>query len=177
MIRTRRLELVPWRDEHAEPVVAIADSYRVWLNLRDRFPHPYTLEDARGWIAFNAALDGPPQNFAIVHEGAVIGGAGVEPLEDVQRIGGEVGYWLGEASWGRGFATEALVALTTYAFEEMDLSRCEAGVFGYNLASARVLEKAGYAHEGTMRRAILKDGRITDRLLYAKLRDDAAVTA
>ncbi len=172
MIRTERLELVPWDDAHVDAVVRIADSYRVWLNLRDTFPHPYTAEDARGWVAFNRELEGPTQNFALLRDGELVGGAGVEPLEDVQRIGGEIGYWLGEPYWGHGYATEAVRALTEYAFSEMDLMRCEAGVFGYNLASVRVLEKAGYAHEGTLRRAVLKDGRITDRLLYAKLREE-----
>jgi hypothetical protein len=68
MIRTERLELVPWDDAHVDAVVRIADSYRVWLNLRDSFPHPYTADDARGWVAFNRELEGPEQNFALLRE-------------------------------------------------------------------------------------------------------------
>ena len=52
-----------------------------------------------------------------------------------------------------------------------NLHRLEAAVFGWNLASARVLEKAGYSLEGRLRRSVIKDGRIADSLLYARLRE------
>jgi RimJ/RimL family protein N-acetyltransferase len=78
--------------------------------------------------------------------------------------------WLGPPFWGRGVATEALRAVTDYAFTTLDICRLEAGVFDWNPASARVLEKAGDVLEGRFRLAVTKAGRTGDRLLYALVR-------
>jgi len=82
----------------------------------------------------------------------------------VFRRSAEIGYWLGEPFWGRGIATEALGAMTEYAFAHFDICRLEAGVFEWNPASARVLEKNGYVLEGRARLGVVKDGRLGDRL-------------
>jgi len=103
-------------------------------------------------------------------DGAAVGSVGIELGTDVFRRSAEIGYWLGEPFWGRGIATEALRAMTEYAFAHFDICRLEAGVFGWNPASARVLEKAGYTLEGRARNAVVKDGRTTDRLLYGLVR-------
>jgi [ribosomal protein S5]-alanine N-acetyltransferase len=103
-------------------------------------------------------------------DGAAVGGVGIELGTDVFRRSAEIGYWLGEPFWGRGIATEALRAMTAYAFERFDICRLEAGVFDWNPASARVLEKNGYVLEGRARLGVIKDGRMGDRLLYALVR-------
>jgi ribosomal-protein-alanine N-acetyltransferase len=141
----------------------------VWLNLRDRFPHPYTARDADEWIALVSRED-PVTKFAIVVDGAAVGGAGIELGTDVARRSAEVGYWLGEAYWGRGIATEALRALTDYAWGTFDVCRLHADVFEWNPASMRVLEKAGYTLESRARRAVTKDGHTIDKLVYVQLR-------
>ena len=93
---------------------------------------------------------------------------------DVERIGAEVGYWLGRAFWGRGIATAALRLLTAHAFAaDPELRRLWAVPFVTNVASARVLEKAGYTREGTLRQSAIKDGRVLDQFMYAILRDEA----
>ncbi len=86
---------------------------------------------------------------------------------DVNRLTAEIGYWLGEPFWGRGFATVAVKAVTEYAFATFDLQRVQATVFEWNPASARVLERAGYTFEGRLRSSIVKSGRIGDALMYA----------
>ena len=86
---------------------------------------------------------------------------------DVERVSAEIGYWLGEACWGRGVCTEALAAVTAYALDTYGLTRVFAVPFAHNAASCRVLEKAGYTMEGRLRRSAIKDGRICDQLLYA----------
>jgi ribosomal-protein-alanine N-acetyltransferase len=173
MIRTavEGLILRRWHTADLEPLVRYANNRQVWLNLKDRFPHPYTEADARAWFAHCDARTGEPTSFAIDWHGEAIGGAGLEPLADVYRLTATVGYWLGEPFWGRGFATQAVRALTAYAFSTFDLHRLEATVFDWNQASARVLEKAGYALEGRLRHSIIKDNRIADTLLYARLRE------
>ena len=82
----------------------------------------------------------------------------------------EIGYWLGETFWGCGIATEALNAMSEWAFRELHLVRLYAKVFARNQASARVLEKAGYVFEGRLLAHYFRDGEYIDGLLYAKVR-------
>jgi RimJ/RimL family protein N-acetyltransferase len=169
-IETERLVLRPWQVGDEEALARHANNRKVWLNLRDRFPHPYTVEHARDWIALRTADSGPPFNLAIEHGGEAIGSVGLMPLEDVARFTAEVGYWLGEAHWGRGFAAEALRHFTVYVFEQLPFERLEAWIFAPNAASRRVLEKAGYEYEATTRRSVFKDGQFLDCHIYSRLR-------
>ncbi|WP_437678626.1 GNAT family N-acetyltransferase [Sorangium sp. So ce131] len=173
ILETPSLTLRPWTPADADALARSANDRRIWANLRDRFPHPYTRADAEGWIAFCAGRPDPGENLAIVVAGEVAGAIGLERFGDVHRHTAEIGYWLGAAYWGRGLATEAVVALTRYGFESLELERIQAPVFDWNVASARVLEKAGYTLEGRMRRHVVKDGRLADALLYARIREDA----
>lgn len=162
--------LRPWRAADAESVALNADDREVWRNMRDRFPHPYTLRDAKAWLAFAATLPSGT-NFAIDVGGVAVGGISFEPLADVFRVGAEIGYWLGRPYWGRGITTEAVRAVTEHVFRHFDFIRLQASVFSWNPASARVLEKAGYTLEATNRRAMVKEGEVGDRWLYVRLRD------
>ena len=168
-LKLERGTLRPWRVGDQASLVRHANNRNISRNLRDRFPYPYTAGDADAWIA-RATAETPPCNFAIVVDGAAVGGIGLELGEDVFRRSAEVGYWLGEPFWGRGIATEALRATTEYAFATFDVCRLTAGVFEWNSASARVLEKAGYTLESRGRLAVIKDGRTIDRLLYVLIR-------
>lgn len=170
-LRTERLTLRPWRRGDQEALAREADDVEVWRWVRDRFPHPYTVADAERWIEFAIAQPGPTRNFAIVHGEAPIGGVGLQVMEDVQRCTAEVGYWLGRAWWGRGFASEAVRRIVPYAFETFDaLTRLEAHVFDSNAASVRVLEKAGFELEARLRCAVVKQGVVQDDLVFALLR-------
>lgn len=160
-----------WRSTDVESLVRHANNPNVWMNLRDRFPHPYTASDAEDWIGMNHMLMGPPTNFAIVVGEEAVGGVGFEILDDVYQRTAEVGYWVGESFWDRGLATRAVAFITEYAFAIFpELERLQAGVFDWNLASARVLEKAGYRCEGRLARAVTKNERTGDLLIYARLR-------
>lgn len=158
--------LRPWREGDELALVRHADNYEVWRRLRDHFPHPYARADAEWWISYTR-LQNPPTDFAIEVGGEVAGGIGLEPKSDVERRSAEIGYWLGEAFWGKGIATAAVSALTDYAFEELDLVRVFAVPFLDNPASIRVLEKCGYVREGVMRRSAIKEGIVVDQVLYA----------
>ena len=162
--------LRPARTGEVTRISALAGNRKVWINLLDRFPHPYAPDDARAFLDDLSLQIGPPTHLAITLADELVGMAGFDRLSDVHRTGANIGYWLGEPYWGRGIATAALKALTLYAFEAYPLERLQAEVFGWNPASARVLEKAGYTLEGRARRSVIKAGRITDGLLYARLR-------
>ena len=166
MLKLERCELRRWRADDVASLARHADNRRVWLNLRDRFPHPYSAADAEWWVLHTSAEE-PPVHLAIVVEGAAVGGIGIELQPDVHRRSAEIGYWLGEEYWGRGIMTEAVRATTRYAIERFDLCRVFAGVFDTNPASVRVLEKAGYTFEGRMRKSVVKAGAVLDQLLYA----------
>lgn len=158
----------PWQDGDREPLVRHANNRKVWRNLKDRFPHPYTDEDARNWLAL-AQSDLDKTGFAIEVEGSCAGGIGLVPLADVHARCAHIGYWLGEPFWGRGIMTAVVGAVTDYAFAQRGFLRLEAPVFAWNPASMRVLEKCGYFREGVLRKSVFKDGEIIDSVLYAKV--------
>lgn len=164
-----------WREADAPSLAHHADNRRIWLNVRDRFPHPYTLADAESWV-MRASAARPETQFAIEVDGEAAGGVGVFLQEDVERFSAEIGYWLGESYWGRGIATAVVRRFTDYAFEAYDLCRLYANVFAWNPASGRVLEKAGYQLEGNLRQSAVKDGQVLDGLLYARVREFGGVT-
>jgi RimJ/RimL family protein N-acetyltransferase len=168
-LKTCTLRSWEWRDREA--IVRHANNRKVSLNLRDRFPFPYTERDARNWLDAVIGLE-PETNFAIDVAGEAVGGIGYTIQYDVARRSAEIGYWLGEGFWGRGIATEALIAVTDHAFANHDLCRVFAHVFDWNGASARVLEKAGYAFEGRMRKSDTKEGQTIDQLMYAMIREE-----
>ena len=168
-LRCEDFTLRNWRVGDEPSLVHHANNRKIWRNVRDRFPHPYRLEDAVWWISF-ANSERPVVNFAIDVEGAAVGGIGLILRDDVYRLSAEIGYWLGEEYWGRGIASRAARALTDYAFEQFGLCRIYAEVFEWNPASMRVLEKAGYQFEGRLRKSVVKDGQIIDACIYAAVR-------
>jgi len=158
-----------WMPGDEESLVRHADNRKIARNLRDAFPHPYTMADAQHWIQI-ANPGKPIRNFAIVVDGNAVGGIGLVLKDDVFRRSAEIGYWLGEEFWGRGIVTEAARAVTDYAFATFDLCRVFAGVFECNPASMRVLEKAGYEFECRLRKSVTKDGETMDELIYCVIR-------
>jgi ribosomal-protein-alanine N-acetyltransferase len=158
----------PWRMSDAEAVVRHANNVNVARQLRDRFPHPYSRANAQAFLkaAVSAA---EPSNLAIEVDGEAVGAIGYVAGTDVERYSAEIGYWLGEALWGRGIVTEALCLVTDHVFTDANLLRLFALPFADNAPSIRVLEKAGYVREATLRSSSVKDGRPRDQALYARV--------
>ena len=153
-----------WGETDIPALVKYADNRKIWLNVRDVFPFPYTQNDAEAWI--NTMQD-PLTNFAIATRAEAIGGTGFNLQEDIYRRSAEIGYWIGEPYWNRGIATMAVGAAAKYAFANFDLARLYATVFEWNPASTRVLEKNGFKLEGRLEKSVFKDGKIIDSLQYA----------
>jgi ribosomal-protein-alanine N-acetyltransferase len=158
-----------WAVADLPSLVRHANNRNVWINLRDRFPHPYDERNGREFLT-HVVQQQRPGVWAIEVDGEAAGGIGLMRMTDVERVSAEIGYWLGEQFWGRGVMTEAVTAVTTQAFRIMDVQRIFALPFADNIGSIRVLEKAGYVLEGRLRHSAIKDGIIRDQLLYATYR-------
>ena len=118
-----------------------------------------------------ATGDALNQVFAIDVGGFAVGAIGLKPGDDVHRLSAEIGYWLGEEFWNRGIATEAVKAVTEYAFESLEMVRVHAEVFAWNGASMRVLEKAGFMKEGVLTKSAIKDRKVIDQVVYARVHE------
>ena len=162
-----RCTIRPWRPDDAESLVKHANNHKVWLGLRDRFPHPYTIQDAHEFLQ-RATSEQPTTKFCIEVNGRAVGGMGICLGQDVHRHTATLGYWLGENFWRRGIMTEAVAAFTDFWFDNFPLHRISAEVFANNPASARVLEKAGFVFEGRLKNNAIKDGELLDSLLHAR---------
>lgn len=154
-----------WRPADAARLATVANDRDIWIMVRDRFPHPYTLADADAFIA-RVLAEEPERNFTVAVDDAAVGGVVYMPGEDIHRVSAEVGYWLGADARGRGIATEAVRAFVGWIWENTEIQHLEAGVFTYNPASARVLEKVGFTLAYTARNSMIKDGTLRDEWVY-----------
>ena len=159
-----------WERADRPSLVRFANNRNVWLNLRDRMPHPYTLPNAEAYLQHATTAD-QEETFCIEVDGQVAGSIGLMEKEDVHRYTAELGYWLAEPFWGRGIATEAVREFVVERLRTTSLHRIFAEVFSSNPASVRVLEKAGFEFEGRLRKNVVKDGQILDSLVYARVRE------
>ena len=168
LLEGTRCSVRSWRKTDAESLVRHANNVNIAKFLRDRFPHPYTDKDARHFLKHTAST-GDTTNLAIEVRGEAVGAVGFVPGRDIERFSAEIGYWLGEAFWGRGIVTEALTLVTEHTFTELNFLRLFALPFADNPASMRVLEKAGYVKEAVLRASSVKYGVPKDQLLYARI--------
>ena len=165
--------LRPWQEEDAESIAAAANNPKIAANLRNVFPSPYTLADAV-WYVGDCIAQGEARQLtrASVVNGKAAGSIGVFLQGDVYEKSAELGYWLAEEHWGKGIMTEAVRQNCQEAFGHFDIIRIFAEPFTDNLGSRRVLEKAGFTREGTMRSGVYKNGQIHSYCVYALLRDE-----
>ena len=162
-----------WRQSDAAGVAKYANNEKIACNLRDVFPHPYTLTDAEYFVNSCLEADEARQLFrAIEVDGHTAGSIALSLGSDVYRMTAELGYWLAEDFWGRGIMTEAVRQICREAFDRFDILRIFAEPFAENLGSRRVLEKAGFTCEGTMRNGVYKNGRVHSYCMYALLREE-----
>lgn len=171
VLETERLVLRAPRLGDAKVIALLANDLRVAANTA-RLPHPYGVGDAEQFIAAVNRRD-EEACWAITHGAALIGLCGLVP----SQRDAEIGYWLGAAFWGHGFATEAAHATIDHAFGELGYDTLTAGARVSNPASRRVLEKCGFQWTGvrlTRIRAINSAAPVDrfrlDRGLWASLK-------
>ena len=156
-------KLRQWREKDAESIAAYANNKKIADNLRNAFPHPYTLSDAQEYI-LQCMMGGEKRQYlrAITVEDRAVGSIGVFLGDDVYSRSAELGYWLAEDFWGCGIMTGAVRQVCGEVFSRYDVVRIYAEPFARNRGSCRVLEKAGFALEGILKNSVYKNGEILD---------------
>ena len=167
MLTLQEVILRPLQDADAPRLAQLLNNKKIVDNLRDIIPYPYSIADARDFI--NAHIEQQPVlTFAVTYQFAFCGVIALVPQHDVYRKTAEIGYWLGEPFWGKGIATKSVALVSDYGFE-LGYARLATGVFEYNTASMKVLEKNGYYKEGVYKKAIFKNGRLWEEHRFAKI--------
>ena len=171
MIRTSRLLLRRLTPADAPAVQRLAGEREIAENTL-HIPHPYPEGAAAAWIERQAEQcdSGKALILAMVADGELVGAIGIHDWNDHDRA--ELGYWVGVPYWGRGYATEAGLALLAHSFGVLRLNRVFAIHYSRNPASGRVLQKIGMRQEGLMPQHIKKWGVYVDAVCYGVLRDD-----
>ncbi len=170
---TPDLVIAPYEPTDVATLVELlADEEIARMTLR--IPHPYHPADAETFlasIAKTATEHGEATTFALrLASGKLIGGIGLSRGEQSWSHRAEIGYWLGRPFWKQGIMTAAVQAIIRHAFDDVGLLKLTAGVFSFNNASARLLEKCGFVEEGCLRRHLPKDGQRIDVRMFGLLR-------
>ena len=162
-----------WRIEDAADLASVLSNKKVQDNLRDGLPYPYREQDGKEFIlAMLSADENGTFAFAITVNEKVIGSIGAFRQTNIHSKTAELGYYIAEEYWGKGIMTEAVKQLCSYVFSNSDIIRIYAEPFAYNIGSQRVLEKAGFQYEGTLRRNAVKNGKVLDMKMYALIREE-----
>lgn len=162
-----------WKLSDAKDLASVISNKKIQDNLRDGLPYPYTEQDARDYISAMLSEDeNKTLAFAITIDNKAIGSIGAFRQKNIHRHTAEIGYYIAEEYWGKGLMTEAVKQICSYIFDKSNIVRIYAEPFSYNKASCRVLEKAGFLYEGTLRSNAIKNGKTIDMLMYSRLKTD-----
>ena len=161
-----------WKIDDAASLAEMLNNKNILANLRDGLPYPYTKNDAEDYITSMLAADKTKTfAFAITVDDKVVGSIGVFRCDNIHFRTAEMGYYIGEPYWGRGLGTSAVRQVCKYIFENTDIIRIFAEPFSYNIASCRVLEKAGFRFEGILRSNAMKNGKVVDMRMYSLIKE------
>ena len=162
-----------WELEDARDLAAAIFNEKVQDNLRDGLPYPYTEQNGVEFISAMLSADEKETfAFAITVDNRVVGSIGVFRQGNIHRQTAELGYYIAEEYWGRGIMTDAVRQICAYVFDKSDIIRIYAEPFAHNVASCRVLEKARFQYEGTLRNNAVKKGRVIDMKVYSLLKEE-----
>lgn len=162
-----------WKLSDAKDLASVISNKKIQDNLRDGLPYPYTEQDATDYISAMLSEDeNETFAFAITTDNKAIGSIGAFRQKNIHKHTAEIGYYIAEEYWGKGLMTEAVKQICSYIFDKSNIVRLYAEPFSYNKASCRVLEKAGFLYEGTLRSNAIKNGKTIDMLMYSRLKTD-----
>lgn len=174
MLQSGEIKLRPLIAADAPAMAFLANNEKIAMNLRDGFPHPYSLQDAENFVKMASEPDFGIV-FAIEYQGKYVGNAAIIPGKDVYRQSAEIGYFIGEPYWNKGIVSTAVKLLCDHCFNEIGFVRVWAGVFEFNTASQHVLEKCGFEKEAVHRMAVTKMGKLWNEVIYARLNPEFCI--
>ncbi|MFJ3640120.1 GNAT family N-acetyltransferase [Streptomyces sp. NPDC090108] len=170
-LRTARLRLRAFEDADADGLFALHSNSRV-LRYWDSPPWSEPSRAERFLTGCRQMTEeGTGVRLAVdrASDGAFIGWCSLSRWNPDFRSA-SLGYCFGEAAWGHGYATEAARAVLRWAFDTLDLNRVQAEADTRNVASARVLEKLGFAREGMLREDCVVDDEVSDSFVYGLIK-------
>ena len=165
-LKSGNIKLRPLRLSDAKRIAQLANNEKISRNLRDGFPHPYTLADAENFLEKFTNQD-PVTFFGIEYMDEYVGNISLVQGQDIYRKSAELGYFIGEPYWNKGIVTTAVNLITGYGFKQLGIIRIHTGVFEYNTASMRVLEKCGFTKDCVFRKSVFKQNKIWDEVRYS----------
>ena len=168
-LETVRLRIRPYSEADIAELLPLIGAREVAATTL-RIAHPYTEQDARDFLELTKSPDKIWLAITRRNDGRQIGGIGLRV--DPQHHHAELGYWLGVAFWGKGYATEAAQEILRYGFEDLGLHRIFASHFKHNPSSGRILKKLGMRYEGCQCEHLCKWDRFIDLELYGLLRQE-----
>jgi [ribosomal protein S5]-alanine N-acetyltransferase len=175
ILKSGDVSLRPLNENDLPRMVLLANNELISQNLRDGFPNPYTLADAeyffRKYLNHTSIV-----LFAITYKDEYVGNISLLPCEDIYRKSAEIGYFIGEPFWNKGITTLAVNRIVDYGFSKLGIARIQTGIFDYNLASQRVLDKCGFVKEGIFKKSVFKKNQLWDEVRYAKINPSLDVT-
>ena len=171
-IQCSKVKIRPWQNSDKESLLSHANNRKIWINLADTFPHPYSEQHAMFFLSM-VQEQNPLTSWAICIEDRPIGSVGINLKTDIYRKTAEFGYWLGEEYWGQGIMSEVVEKSVPYIFANFNLVRLEAPVIEWNRASMRVMKKCGFQQEEIHKKAVIKDGVLGDLYYFVRLNTDA----
>lgn len=165
----KSFKLRNWNRADVPALARHLNNKNIWDNCRDALPYPYTEKDAEQFISF---VEGQSEqsNYCIEINHEAAGNISFIRGTDVERYNAELGYWLAEPYWNLGIMTEAIKQAVEDYLSHSDTVRIHAHVYENNLASMKVLEKAGFHKCGILRKACFKNGRFVDCHCYELLK-------
>ena len=162
-----KLQLRPWQVNDLPALVQNANDPMIAANMTDSFVHPYTIAAGEAFLQ-RVVADDPAKVLAIEVDGEAAGSIGIFQLQDIFHQNAELGYWLARKHWGKGIMSQAVEQMIQYGFRSFPaVQRIFARPFGRNMASQRVLDKAGMKLEARFAGTICKNGEAEDELIYS----------
>ncbi|AZQ64923.1 N-acetyltransferase [Flammeovirga pectinis] len=171
LVNVKKITLRKLEFSDCQRMIDLVNNKNITKNLLDRFPIPFTFKHAHRFIE-NTKTSQSATVFGIEYKGEYVGNIELMHGQDVYRKGAIIGYFIGEEYWNKGIASAAVKMMVDYGFKYLDFVKISALVFDKNIASQKVLEKAGFKVEGIFRKAVFKNEEYLNEIHYAVFSED-----
>jgi len=174
-IKGKRINLIIPTMKHVDHIVKHANDEDVAKYL-ENLPYPYKRKDGVFFVkkmVKKGVISKTDYHFSIFEKekNEVIGGIGFHKINK-KHNNTEVGYWLGKKYWRQGYGLEALRLILGFGFNRLKLNKIYASAYGPNIASQKLLKKAGFKQEGQFRKQLYKHNKWHDEFRFGILKEE-----